>query len=670
MHLISSHRLPLSGQLGLDGAYRYLLDAPQMVKQLSPMSWTYVSTPQDGTMWLEWLSPDRNNDRFPSDGYVWADPEQTFRQNVGGFEMEVMVHAVGYRAGYDSVATHARTRYHFVNENPNHNAPPPDPQLWIVHYHPTDPQRHVPTQQIAPNPQTQQILRERAWLENQGRIEKKDFMLHDRENWPTINVPNLRQHPMAPQNAWPPPQAQYPRYPNAYPQPPPAKRQRQQAPAAMPGSGENTHDTSVEDEENTTLGDYFDHLTPRDISMARYLQHHRWMEEVFSSPYASHQIVPVDLGLGLMGELKGLTTGILEPPSMDFLERPEKPVKAKEAQPFTNLKQDQLEEFNSRVNKHLEDGQAEIERMKVEHAAKIQEWRKTKTLMQAEKRLRHATWEGHETDVSALRLEVPIADGHAEEVEEKIEDVVKEVESLLGIKIASHEEADIIEKGGLEDEDERHRDQMMQDSGGSASQATMFHQDPMSAVQNQTQEQEQAQSSLHQQTIGQTGPPASVGPEAPADVLLPDDIINEDSMMDDINLDLNDTGVDFDEDDTHTSMTALAQPQPAAAETVSHPPSQPHPATGINSTQHQPDLSGQADMMGHHSAADPDIFGDTTFDDLTNMGGDEGGVDDDGLIDFDGGVGMEDSAFGDALHGMEGGDESVGGEQHAGNAAS
>jgi hypothetical protein len=32
---------------------------------------------------------------------------------------------------------------------------------------------------------------------------------------------------------------------------------------------------------------------------------------------------------------------------------------------------------------------------------------------------------------------------------------------------------------------------------------------------------------------------------------------------------------------------------------------------------------------------------------------DGGADDDDGLIDFDGGMGMEDSAFGDAMHGMD-----------------
>ena len=60
------------------------------------------------------------------------------------------------------------------------------------------------------------------------------------------------------------------------------------------------------------------------------------------------------------------------------------------------------------------------------------------------------------------------------------------------------------------------------------------------------------------------------------------------------------------------------------------------------------DMSGMVDTR---AADEHGLFDDGTFDDLTDMDGDG---DDDGLIDFDGGgIGMEDSAFGDALHGMD-----------------
>jgi hypothetical protein len=52
----------------------------------------------------------------------------------------------------------------------------------------------------------------------------------------------------------------------------------------------------IDDEEDTSRGDFFDHTTPREISMSRYKQNHEWMEEILSSPYSINQIIPADLG--------------------------------------------------------------------------------------------------------------------------------------------------------------------------------------------------------------------------------------------------------------------------------------------------------------------------------------------------------------------------------------
>ncbi|KAK3672185.1 hypothetical protein LTR78_007938 [Recurvomyces mirabilis] len=464
VHLISNHRFPHIAALDLDHALKYLLDAPTIVKSIAPMSWTYIQAPQDGTIWLEWLPPNKGSDQFPSDGYVWGDHETTYRHDIHGYTIERMKHTIGHRMQYDQMASHARTRYHLIAKNPSVNAAPPDPALWIVHYHQAEQNRILPSSQVPFTPQMQKVMQERQWLENQGKLERKDFMLHDRPSWPMINVPSgaTMQRQMA-QPGFYGAGVQQNRYPQYYPQQagamsaqPAAKRQRPNPP--VPGaSGEvaMAHDMTIEDEENTTGGDFFDHITPREISMTRYMQHHRWMEEVFSSPYASSQIVPADLGMGLMGELKGLTDGILAPPKLDLIDS-DLPPKPKEAAPFTNLSKDQLAEFDKRVAKHLEEGQAEIERMKAEHAEKMQEWKKSKTLMQAEKRLRYATWEGHENATSGFRLEENggvAVEGAAEK--ETVEDIVREVEEVLGVKIAARKQvAEMVEKGGLEREEE------------------------------------------------------------------------------------------------------------------------------------------------------------------------------------------------------------------------
>lgn len=714
------------------------------------MAWTYVQAPRDGTVWLEWISPRREN-RFASDGYAWGDPEQTGRQERNGYTIEWMTHTVGYRPGVEnnSMASHARTRFHFINKNPNVNAPHPDPTLWIVHYHQTDRNRMLPANQMPVSQHARQQLNERRYLESQGQLDKREFMLHDREHWPAISLPGSAgqhmQHPHAMQQhgmygnpammhaqqmgaaAGVP---RFPQQPYAQGQPPAKRPRHSSGSAARPG--EHALDMSIEDEENQVL-DYFDHLTPRDISLARYKQHHYWMEEVFNSPYASSAIVPPDLGLGLMGELKGLTEGILNPPSTEDYKPapPEDPRNGstrtiKEAQAFTNLKREQVEEFNKRVEKHLEDGRAEIERMKKEHAEKIAGWKQSKALLQAEKKLRYATWEGHENAVPVVfRLDVPTANGHAEEngaKSETVEDIVRESKALLGGEIQSHKEAALIRRGGLEEEEEKKPEptpqpemDVQEDPMGASTVAAFPGQDdlkpqaPLSDVQAQVPQQQQ---------------PDEPNPNANADSFAMDDIQGDSGLVDMDGMDMMDdslidmdgdngdiTFIDRDDDETFgeepTAVDAPALPDPQPAEQVEAPapaePSEitaapeseipaavvdapaPEPAelvtraeesaipaaTADASLGNEPDVSAVTEQTTAPPVAeedttepplgnDADIFGDGTFDDLPDMGGD---VDDDGdgLIDF--GEGMDETGFGDAMHGMD--DAGVGGDLQA-----
>ncbi|KAF7190692.1 SWI/SNF and RSC complexes subunit ssr4 [Pseudocercospora fuligena] len=693
VHLCSQHRFPVVQSLDLRQAFRYLIDAPAIVKHHASMAWEYLSAPNDGRVWLEWIPREKNEYPYPSDGYVWGDMEQSYRQDFNGYTIELKVQGIGYRPGHDQMATHARTRYHFVGKNPSVNAPMPDDTLWIVHYHQAAQHQIMPAAQVPVSPQMQQIISQRRWLESQGRLDRRDFMLHDREHWPIINIPG--HGPSQQQGQYAAQQAAQNRPYGAYPQQagqPPSKRPRTQGPGAVPGSSDGVPDTSIEAEEDTALGDYFDHLTQRDISLARYTQHHRWMEEVFSSPYASSNIVPPDLGLGLMGELKGLTEGILEPPDMEVRDVAERPAKAKEPAAFTNLKKEQVDEFSKRVAKHLEEGQAEIERMKAKHAAKMQDWKKVKALTQAEKRLRFASWEVHEDQpISVFRLEAdPAVNGNAEEGlgKENVEDVVKEVESLLKVNIKGHQDATRISKGGLKDRKpvvfnydqqanqqdttfEGMTDVQQQQStatstpganGAAAGETTTYHGDPTSNAQTPAEQDVKAPSTAQTtyqpgstlQTPSHTGTPQNDSNNNTAGEALEDmpGMDMNDMVMDGMDMDVDQSNIDFGDtpgqdlalDDggtsslnitgTETTNTATAaagaQSEPSAA------PAQQPPA------QDQPVESGLGDMGGDFN----DTFGDILNNDSNG---------DDGLIDFEGG--MDDSAFGDALHGMD----SVGG---------
>jgi hypothetical protein len=71
-------------RIGLEQVLQNLLQAPQIVREVKPMAWTYLTPPQDGTTFLTWQAP-RMGNNFASDGYIWIDHEMTFRQSIRGY---------------------------------------------------------------------------------------------------------------------------------------------------------------------------------------------------------------------------------------------------------------------------------------------------------------------------------------------------------------------------------------------------------------------------------------------------------------------------------------------------------------------------------------------------------------------------------------------------------
>jgi hypothetical protein len=211
-------------------------------------------------------------------------------------------------------------------------------------------------------------------------------------------------------------------------QPPPAKRPRlptQQQPR-QPAAGAIAPDNSLEEEENATQ-DAFDFLTPREISLSRYKQHHEWMEEIFSSPYAVGTIAPIDLGLGLMGELAPLTAGILDIPGAEIPEAGKDNYKIKN---YYKLDADQLKDFEKRVSEYTTNEQAEIDKMKADHARKMAQLKRTRTYIKAVRDLSRST----ESDV---------------EDTSPVEDVVQDLEKSLGVTFEAKKAVVCVDKGGF-----------------------------------------------------------------------------------------------------------------------------------------------------------------------------------------------------------------------------
>lgn len=62
---------------------KWLSDAPRVAKNQSPFHWTYLDGPVDGTILLTWQPLARLGTSFASDGFIWAGPEQLFKQDLG-----------------------------------------------------------------------------------------------------------------------------------------------------------------------------------------------------------------------------------------------------------------------------------------------------------------------------------------------------------------------------------------------------------------------------------------------------------------------------------------------------------------------------------------------------------------------------------------------------------
>ncbi|KAL5357520.1 hypothetical protein BJX96DRAFT_144633 [Aspergillus floccosus] len=464
MHLVSRHRYPLMHMMPTDTVVEYLLSAQKIVREAQPMHWTFLDGPQDGTVMLTWQPLNHLGTNFASDGYVWADVEQAFTFEARGYAVEMFLHRSGYHPPNESMAIHCRRRYRLLpGKMPNPNMPPPDPSLWIVHYSRAPPNDHIPANRIPILPQVQATLAQRRFLQSQGQLARKDFMLHDRNNWPTINFPPQ----MAPQGfqqvpgPYPNPMAgRQPFYPPTGPgMPAPAPAVPAKAPrghrASSAALNAATADFALEDED-VSAGDMMDLLTPREVSKMRYQQHHEWMEEIFASPYAISQITPVSLGLGRKGELESLTAGFFDAPAAPTTgEHKEEPAAATKMEPA------KAEEFADRVAKKVADMTAEIEKLKKRHARRMEKFNRTSLLKNAEFKLREAAADPEATGTEVWRLEgrivVPTEDEDETEprpvsdpkAKFKVDDVVKEVEQAWQKPIVPEPKVSCVQKGGL-----------------------------------------------------------------------------------------------------------------------------------------------------------------------------------------------------------------------------
>lgn len=366
--------------------------------------------------------------------------------------LEIYYQKAGYRMG-EQFAIHSRRRFRLCpSQAPVPNLPQVDPNLWIVHYGPAEKSDRLPVAAIGIPPPMQPVLSFRQHLFQMGQIVRKEFMLSDRVNWPQIPFPQRGQSMYAP----PMPQRHVPQAmaypPHAGPaMGPTPKRRGGHAPAghqAQMMGAPYSAETAFDDEEDVSRGDMFDHLSPREISMARYQQNHEWMEEILSSPYRIGQIEASDLGLGRKGELSSLTEGIFEAQGADALAAGPK-------KPYTgHLDPDLADEFRKRVTKRNEAMKAEIEQMKAQHSKYLAKFKGNAAIKHSEQELRAAT-QGSGTEVWRLegRLEDSEENGGQwdQKASQSLEEIVARVEELVGKHAVVVSDVHRVQTGGYQE---------------------------------------------------------------------------------------------------------------------------------------------------------------------------------------------------------------------------
>ena len=689
----------------------WLLTAPKITRDQAPFYWTYLDRPQDGTILLVWQSMSLGTD-FPSDGYVYPPLETAFQLEVtGGYTLEMYHHKAGFSPG-EPVATHSRRRYRLLpSKYPNINGPTPDLSLWIVHYSQCDPQERIPSQLIQIDLRIQSTMQTRAFLNQQGQLVQKEFMLHDRANWPQIQFPRgpARGPQMYNSNV---PQGRIPQsmaYPPQHQPGPPPKRVRTQhaVPNAAPGSTVAVLD--VDDEEDTQRGDFFDHTTPREVSTARYKQNHEWMEEILSSPYGIHQIIPADLGLGMRGELGNLTDGIFDAPY-----NPENDVEKNVY--VGSLDPEKAEQFRTRATERIAETNKEIEKMKRKHAKRLAKFQKGSLLSLAEKELRTAVANPSDVGPEYWRLEGRIDEDDSEDSEavtkvpSRVEDILAQVEASLGRHAVAVQELRRIQDGGFEEAAavaspspipaEPTPTHLMSDNslplsvnGGTPqtgvlgaggdmdidnSAASLLdqyraglsaHATPGSTFDNTPQ--------AYLQTNSSTGTPATHIPSPqPAAHVSPQPQIPV--TQEDVNMSEGNEQTIFGQ--PHGTDDWVVVPpggvSPLHSTFVDQPPSTSEPTTAPITAPTIPILSPNPTINAEStplpdSSTSPNDFADlgdldtagdamASYDDMGEDGGDMGDL----ALDLD--SAMDDSAFGEAFHGVESRDED-GGEENAGD---
>lgn len=539
---------------------------------------------------------------------------------------------------------------------PNPAVPHPDSSLWIIHYTRADQSHQLPANVIPVVEPVRKVMTERRFLQQHGQLLRKEFMLHDRPKWPNIQLPSggmpqaWNPNSNYPNNVMSQMRGTHPSYSmqqpamHQGPMGPAAKRQRQVGPSHAHGTGRGPmpvvpQESSLEDEDPAN-GDDMDTLAPREISSTRYIKHHEWMEEIFSSPYNTSQIVPVELGLGRKGEIESLTKEFFNA----SVDRDQPVVKGAAPARVGKMENGQAEDFVTKATDRIAQLNAEMEKLKRQHARRTAKFSRTNAIKEAERALRDQASSKRENDSTPGKTD-------------RFDEAVEKVQNMLGKSIKLMKEVECMERGGLEeksraldrDPQDFDLDQAMQDLGPQDSHSTPYN------IQ-------QAPSSRDFNSAGQTPqryPSMPMGGDGAQDDEPVKGTATEDVTMEEMPSEANpkdgDTGdwVIVDKGDSKPEEDNPA-PEGEAIPTESGLGGDfGAPGEMLNTTENA--LEDFAAEQGTTGEFNPDDFNDTVdFGSLAGTGealsGFSEGTNAEISLEEPGDLGLDDSAFGEAFH--------------------
>ncbi|KAG4302405.1 hypothetical protein PCANB_001332 [Pneumocystis canis] len=268
-----------------------------------PFVWNFIDKPVDGQIFLVWLSPELSMNP-PPDGFQYMDSENCYRIDIGGNTVEIFEHKYGFYPLTESHTSRIRRRFRLIRGG--------NDQLWLIYY-----LRSSENDRLVANTHTAIPQPPRTYP--LPYIQNKPFLLYEnvalqssRSHSTSSNIParpmmyynnsapiktnqNFQKNQYTNQSGNANSTSGYTTQSNTPLSCDLRKKSKTNASATVETGSLHIENSSYYSkgisETEEPQGDELDFLTPRDVSIARYMRHHDWMEEILNGTFKIDDIL-------------------------------------------------------------------------------------------------------------------------------------------------------------------------------------------------------------------------------------------------------------------------------------------------------------------------------------------------------------------------------------------